>query len=236
MDEKRRLYIEEYVRTVMAGAQDPDLRMAHDFDHADRVRHWALRIAKTEDYTTLDVLEAAALLHDVGLASVPQRRAHGERSAQLAGDFLRQAAFFDTVQIDAIVYAIRYHNTLKAAGNATLDILRDADMLDLFGAMGIMRAFISHSALPAYAPHKVKGETWGMHAEDFTARFAAGVGIGDYLVDHLNFQISCYDNLHTPTARRLAQPLVRHMQMFVEQLASEVAAPLRESADPSSRV
>lgn len=62
--------IEQHVREVMAQVTNPDLRLAHDFKHVDRVRHWARRIAEAETELDLDCVEAAALLHDTGLAYV----------------------------------------------------------------------------------------------------------------------------------------------------------------------
>jgi hypothetical protein len=56
----------------------------------------------------------------------------------------------------------------------------------------------------------------------FEARFSAGQGIGDYIVDQLNFQISFYGDLKTETARRLGKPLVEFMRSFMMQLDSEI--------------
>jgi uncharacterized protein len=46
--------IEDFVRPFM-GAE-----IGHDFKHVDRVRNWALLIARREGYDDLDVVEAAA--------------------------------------------------------------------------------------------------------------------------------------------------------------------------------
>jgi hypothetical protein len=107
-----------------------------------------------------------------------------------------------TKEIDAIA-AIHAHGA-TTGGGALGAILRDADILDLLGAVGIMRACTSKYNKPEYDPQQIKGETWGMRAEDFTRRFRQGLGIGPYLVDQINFQISCYDNLQTATARAWA--------------------------------
>ena len=40
---------------------------SHGFKHVKRVRNWALLIAKKEGYKDLEMVEAAALLHDIGL-------------------------------------------------------------------------------------------------------------------------------------------------------------------------
>jgi hypothetical protein len=54
-----------------------------------------------------------------------------------------------------------------------------------------------------YEPDNIRGSTWGLTADDFSARFRAGVGVGTSIIDQLNFQMRCYENLHTQTRSRL---------------------------------
>jgi uncharacterized protein len=209
--------IEDYARQVMAE------EVAHDFKHADRVRRWALQIARSEGYEHLDIVEAAALLHDIGLARAEQRAQHGQVGAEMAARFLGENGLFAEREIEQIANAIRYHNSLRN-GPQLLDILRDADALDQFGAVGIMRALTSKSAKPEYDPRNVKGDTWGMTAREYDRQFADGRGIGAYIVDQVNFQISNYGNLRTDTAKRIAGPLVAFMRAYVTQLEAEIQA------------
>jgi putative nucleotidyltransferase with HDIG domain len=209
--------IEDYARQVMAE------EVAHDFKHADRVRRWALQIARSEGYEDLEILEAAALLHDIGLAPAEQRGQHGRIGAEMAAKFLRENGLFAEEEIEEIANAIRYHNSLRD-GAQLLDILRDADALDQFGAVGIMRALTSQSARPEYDPRNVKGDTWGMTSREYDQQFAEGEGIGAYIVDQVNFQISNYGNLRTETAKRIAAPLVALMKAYMMQLESEISA------------
>jgi hypothetical protein len=44
-------------------------------------------------------------------------------------------------------------------------------------------------------------------------------------MDQINFQMSCYDNLNTETARQIASPLIAFMRAFVEQFTAEVTDP-----------
>jgi uncharacterized protein len=208
----------------MEGATAPELRIAHDFKHVDRVRGWALQIARDEGCEDLELVEATALLHDVGLAHVEQRSQHGQVGAEIAAQFLRQRQLFADEEIDVIAETIRRHNSPPGDDEKLAQILRDADVLDAIGAVGVMRAFTSKYAKPEYDPHDVKGETWGATMREFEAQFAAGRGVGDFIVDQVNFQISFCDNLKTETAKRIAQPLVEFMQAFVIQLESEVKA------------
>jgi len=220
--------VEDYVRSVMTG------EIAHDFKHVDRVRHWALRIVEEEGFEDLEMVEIAALLHDIGLPHVDEGRErdkHGPAGAEIAERFLKESSSLTEEQIEKIVLAVRYHSSpptlvaefLEGVGEKgrLLEIIRDADMLDAVGAVGLMRAITSKSGRPEYTQGKVKGDTWGLSSRGFDDKFAEGLGVGETIVDHINFQISLYDNLHTKTARRLARPLVEFMKEYIVQLERE---------------
>jgi uncharacterized protein len=217
--------IERYVVRSMRSVTEPDLRIGHGFDHVDRVRGWAVRIARGEGIDDLAPIEAAALLHDIGLTKVAadERGRHGEVGAVIAARYLRTHEHFDRETCARIIEAIRFHNA-PSGGGVLGAILRDADKLDALGAVGIMRAFTSKYALPPYDPRHIKGATWGLPMSGFEARFAAGEGIGTTIIDQVNFQISFYGDLHTKTARRLGEPRVALMRAFVIELESEVNA------------
>ena len=214
--------IEDHVRRSMSTVTAPDLKIAHDWGHVDRVRRWALEIAENEGLD-LELVEAAALLHDIGLACVEieQRSQHAQVGAEIAAQFLHERQLFTEQEIEAITGAIRCHSSPNGGG-VLGQVLRDADKLDALGAVGIMRAFTSKYAQPEYDSHNVKGDTWEMTMEEFEKRFAEGAGIGGYIVDQVNFQISFYGELHTETARQIGQPLVEFMKAYIVQLDSEI--------------
>jgi hypothetical protein len=213
--------IEDYARSRMTSD------MAHDFKHVDRVRRWAVAIAEREGYAELDRVETAALLHDLGLSSEDRQR-HAQAGAELASAFLTEQHLFAGEDIAEIANAIQFHSSLHGQGQL-LQILRDADTLDLLGPIGLMRAFTSKHAWPEYEAGLVKGETWGWTAGQFTERFAAGVGTGHNIVDQINFQISCFDNLNTASAREFARPLVEFMHAFMAALDQQVNTPQSKS-------
>jgi uncharacterized protein len=208
--------IEDYARETLTK------EVAHDFKHVDRVRNWALRIAKEEGYEDTEVVEVTALLHDIGLANTQKRRRHAEIGAEMAAKYLRENRFFSDETIEEIAEAIRYHSSLKDRGGKLLVILKDADMMDALGAVGIMRAFTSKSWKPEYEEGSVKGETWGFPAREFSERIDNEGEVGDYIIDQINFQISYHENLRTETAKRLAWPLVEFMKNYVLQLEREI--------------
>lgn len=213
--------IEQYVLQVMGNFQYPYLKLAHDFKHVDRVRRWMLLLSHKEGFSDLEVVEATALLHDIGLAYVEHRRDHAQVGAELAAQFLTKQNIFTAPEIVMIAEAIRYHSSLSGGG-VLGGLLRDADMLDLFGAVGIMRAWTSKHMLSEYDPVNVKGETWHMSSADFTSRLKDGTGIGSCVVDQINFQISCFENLQTTTAKKMAEPLIVFMQNYLIQLDLEI--------------
>jgi uncharacterized protein len=217
--------IEDHVRQSMATVAAPDLRIAHDFKHVDRVRGWALRIARNEGLEDLVLVEAAALLHDIGLAcvEVEQRGQHAQVGAEIATRFLHERHLFADEEIEAVADAIRCHSS-PSGGGVLGEVLRDADKLDALGAVGLMRAFTSKYAKPEYDSHNVKGDTWEMAMTGFESRFAKGKGIGGHIVDQVNFQISFYGELHTETARQIGKPLVDFMKAYVVQLDTEINA------------
>ena len=208
--------VENYVKRTMTKV------IAHNFKHVDRVRNWSLQIAQEEGYQDLETIEVTALLHDIGLLYVEESSMHGPIGAQTATRFLKENGLFAEEKIKEIANAIRYHSSPRDGSGKLLEILRDADMMDAFGAIGIMRAFTSKSSKPEYNPENVKSDTWEITSRGFNQRFDKGLGIGDYIIDQINFQISYYDNLSTETAKQLAKPLVEFMKNYIIQLENEI--------------
>lgn len=221
MAEHRVSLIERFVRDEMSNFAVSDFRIGHDFKHVDRVRHWALEIAEHEGYNDSELVEAAALLHDIGLTKVKKRGQHASVGAEMATRFLHQEQLFSDMELNVVADAIRCHSSPNGGGPLG-EILRDADKLDAMGAVGLMRAFSSKYMKSEYESQDVKGHTWGLTMADFEKRFARGMGIGDTIVDQVNFQISFYSDLNTQTAKQFGWPMVEFMRGFVKQLASEL--------------
>jgi len=194
---------------------------AHDFKHVDRVRNWILLIAEKEGYRDLESAEIAALLHDIGRAKAKKVKSHGEVGAKMARKFLGKKEF-PKEKIAEICHAIANHNSNRKVSGKLAHLLRDADMLDMFGAVGLMRAVVYKSFLPEYNPENVKGETWKFNQEDFNNKLYGKADIRKTIVDVINFHISCFGNLNTKTAKKLAKPLVKYLRDYVLQLEKEV--------------
>lgn len=208
--------IENFVEDIMH-----DLT-AHDFKHADRVRNLAIYIANKEKYTNLEMVQAAALLHDIGLKFCKNRKFHGEVGAEFAHKYLSDKNYFTDEQIDEIITAIKYHDTKNERKGKLLNIIRDAEIIDSFGAIGIMRAFISNPSLKDYDHKCVKGSTWEASNQYFKNNFAKGLDPGPFMIDEINFQMSRYEDLNTAAAKELGKTYLNFMKLFLVELEFEV--------------
>ena len=117
---------------------------AHDLGHLRRVWANARAIAQEEPGADMQVLLAAAMLHDlVNLPkSSPDRAAASRLSAKAAVPLL-QAARLNADQIAATCHAIAAHSFSAGIAPETHEarIIQDADRLEALGAIGIARMF-----------------------------------------------------------------------------------------------
>jgi uncharacterized protein len=115
----------------------------HDHWHAFRVRDLGIRIAETIGADS-EVVQAAALLHDIGHGA--GRPEHAKRGANLATAILSGCGF-PADKVSAIIACIEHHHWLpRRAGDPQVPTVEyqafvDADRLDALGAVGIARAF-----------------------------------------------------------------------------------------------
>jgi uncharacterized protein len=196
--------VEAWVREIL---EQRDSR-AHGWLHTDRVRRNIQPLARAEGVNLL-LAELAALLHDVGRTQSGPEGEHGVRSAAMAEPLLARLALTHEER-EAVLHAIRWHNSGRD-DTPLLCILRDADMLDGLGAMGILRAFMSKSHLSPYnpdAPFEEGSSQWPP----------------SYSSDQLLGQMAWYERLNTDTARQLAEERFAFMQAFVVQARSEILA------------
>lgn len=209
--------IEDYVKSL-----PEDRKPAHGFDHVNRVRHWAKKIAKSEKYEDLEMVEAAALLHDIGRTIPPELgKTHGELSARMAEIFLSEKKLFKQKEIVQICEAVAHHSDIKKVDSKLLDILRDADILDLLGPIGLLRGAMAEHHLKIFDDKNIKGETWGMTNIDFNKDYTGKIGKWEALPDQYNFQMSCYYNLKTNFAKKTAKPLAQFMKMFILEVEKQ---------------
>ena len=122
---------------------------AHDAQHVLRVTRTALAIARAYPQVDGEILEAAALLHDIGRA---QERAtgesHAEAGARMAREYLLSTGW-EPARADAGAACIRTHRFRGKHPPQSLEaqILFDADKVDVVGAIGIARTLMYEGAV-----------------------------------------------------------------------------------------
>lgn len=182
--------------------------VAHGWLHTDRVRHHIRILAPAEGVDPL-LADLAALLHDVGRTQPGPEDEHGARSATLAESLLAGLPLTGDER-EAVLHAVRWHNSQRA-DTPLLCVLRDADMLDGLGAVGIMRAFMSKSHLPPYDPvaaFQLNGDPWSLAT----------------CSDQILAQRSWLNWLNTDTARQIARDRASFMDAFLDQVQGELPA------------
>lgn len=129
---------EAFLAACLSGAE-----AGHDLAHSLRVRRNALAILEEEKEADREIVELAAMLHDVADAKF-----HGgdeEKGPALASSFLKEQGF-DEQKAEHVCNIIR-HMSFKGGNEGLLwssremEIVQDADRLDAIGAIGIARAF-----------------------------------------------------------------------------------------------
>lgn len=188
----------------------------HGLDHVERVHRTALYIGRLMK-AKLDVLSAAALLHDIGRQAEMANRGkicHAAKGAELARDILRDLNLPEE-KIKDVVHCIETHRYRSDNPPKTLEakILFDADKLDSIGAIGIGRAFLFAGQLGAR-----------LHpSEDVDIMACKPYSTDDTAYREFRVKMSkVKDRLLTPMGRQLAWERHAFMEIFFERLAKEI--------------
>ena len=120
-------------------------RGSHKWDHTLRVCRLCERIGVGEG-VDMDVLLAAAYLHDIGRSYQDESNGavcHAEKGAQMAEPIVEKLALSEA-QKKNILHCIRSHRFRGRHEPETPEarVLFDADKLDAIGAVGVARAFL----------------------------------------------------------------------------------------------
>ncbi len=201
---------------------------AHDMEHVLRVYSLSLKLAENEDID-LDVLKAAALLHDIARVKEDQDNSgkidHAILGAEMAEKILRELNY-DQNKIEAIKHCIRAHRFRGSEKPKTLEakILFDADKLDAIGAIGIARCFMlagkygeriySKKSVEEYAKENLVGGKLDGRIIDITKH-----------APNLEFEIKLKripEKLYTEKAKQIANERVKFMEEFFERLEKEL--------------
>ena len=196
-------------RRYYADLRDP----AHDFDHVLRVTKMAVRIALAEG-ADVEVVRAAALLHDVGRGDASGRD-HAEIAAERARHILES---HPPEKVEAVTKAILQHRFRSELRPDSLEArcLYDADKLDSIGAIGAARAF-------AFAG-VIGQRLWGEVAPDYADRLARGDARPGEHTSHHEYVVKLSrlrELMTTQAGRAVAEERHAVMAAFFERLARE---------------
>jgi uncharacterized protein len=184
----------------------------HDKSHVERVYNLAVRIAKEEN-ADLDIVKAAALLHDIARAMEDEGKIadHAAEGAKMARKVLEEVNF-PKEKIDKVIHCIEAHRFKKGieAENLEAKILQDADRLDIIGAIGLARVFTrgGWGNMPIYDPTIPPKEKYD------------GKSLSS--VNHIYEKIlKVKDTINTNTAKEIAEERHRFVEQFLERLFKE---------------
>lgn len=217
--EKIKSHVQRLMRDSLPG---------HNFLHILRVHENALMIAKKEKADLL-IVEAAALLHDIGRKYELRdpKINHADKSAELALPFLiklskgnNKEVVFPKEKIAPVLYAIRNHRFTKGIIPNTSEarVLQDADKLDALGAVGIMRCF-SHGTTKKRLEYNPEDPVCRKRLKNKSLEFEDK----KYSIDHFYRKLfKLRGRMFTKTAKRIAAKREKIMKQFLNELGKEI--------------
>ncbi|WP_422106763.1 HD domain-containing protein [Winogradskyella sp.] len=189
----------------------------HDWFHTQRVYNNAKLIAKTENVDDL-VVELAALLHDI--ADPKFHNGDETIGPRKASTFLlKQNVDSEIIEhVSQIIENMSFKNSfdLNTSFNSKeMEVVQDADRLDAIGAIGIARCFnyggFKNRAL--YNPDILPN--LNMTKAEYKASKAPTI---NHFYEKL---LLLKDQMHTKTAKRIAQERHNYMNGFLKQFFAE---------------
>ena len=194
---------------------------AHDVAHVRRVVCTALDIADTEPGADRTVVQAAALLHDIGRGAQFRDPAvcHAEAGAAMALPFLRTCGASEP-DATRICDCIRTHRFRSDRPLVSLEarILFDADKLDAVGTIGLARSLL----------HKGKmGEPLIDADEDGRALSVPPAGSRCFFHEYAYKLKRLYDRFYTARGRELVALRRPAAEAFMRALAEEAGVDAR---------
>ena len=170
---------------------------AHTFDHTMRVFTLSMQIGEGL-LVSIRVLQAAALLHDVGRPRESETGiSHSILSGEMGAPLLQELEYTES-EIEQILDAIRTHRFSEGIEPNSLEgkILSDADKLDSMGAVGVYRAI-------AYGVTR-------------------GRGMNGFLKHADEKLLKLKDLMYTEPGKLLAEKRHEVLQKFVDELREEI--------------
>jgi len=209
----------------MAESYHDGMGGCHGPDHTERVHKTVLHIGRMMD-ASLDILSAAALLHDIGRQFETEKQGgvcHAEKGAELAKEILQKLEFSEAFIVE-VTHCIETHRYRGDKVPETLEakILFDADKLDSIGAVGIGRAFL------------FAGQTGARLHNDSEVDILACKPYSkeDTAYREFKFKMSkVKDKMLTQEGKRLAGERHDFMKLFFQRLEREIKGSDRADTD-----
>lgn len=206
--QKAEAFLGEHLANAEAG---------HDLVHSLRVRRNAMAILEEEKAADREIVELAALLHDV--ADAKFHCGDEEKGPALAALFLKEQGFDDDKSRH--VCNIIRHMSFKGGNEAgiwtsiEMEIVQDADRLDAIGAIGIARAFHygGFRNRPLYDP--AIPPKMDMTKEEY--RQAVSPTLNHFYEKLLLLK----DRMNTETGRKLARKRHEFMEAYLKEFREE---------------
>lgn len=203
---------------------------AHGMDHILRVYNMCLTMAKGENID-LEVLKAAALLHDIGgsreMNDSSGKTDHAVEGAKMAGSILQKLGFAEK-KIKHIQNCIVSHRFRSDNQPETIEakILFDSDKLDILGAIGIARGLAWVGKNGAHIHRKVS-------LKKYAKENLVGGKIGGRIKDktkhspQMDFETKLKyipGKLYTKKAKMIGRERLRYTEDFLDRLDKEISA------------
>lgn len=203
--DKANIYVKELFKNEYSG---------HDYFHTSRVFKMATLIAK-EEHANLEIVQLAALLHDVDDRKLSPETYLEQRNART---FLLNNNI-DTATIDNICEIIREVSYIGTDSVTPKTIegkcVQDADRLDALGAIGIARAFAyggNHNRLMYHPDIKPNLQ---MNAEEYFKSQST-------TINHFYEKLLCLPELiNTTSGERIAKQREEYMRAFLSEFLEE---------------
>lgn len=191
----------------------------HDWSHTFRVLHNARIIAAGEKKADIQVVETAAILHDVARPEELKSKGklcHAEIGSEIAEKYLRKCEFRNEEFIRKVCNCVKTHRYRSSGGHSPFHIeekiIYDADKLDSLGAVGVGRAFHFAGRIGARL-HNTEKEALG--SKSYSSEDSA---YREYLVKLRHI----HGKMLTKTGRKIASQRSDFMHKFFSQLNAEV--------------
>jgi uncharacterized protein len=194
--------IEEFAKKSTKGFDS-----GHDWWHLNRVRNLALYLQQAENTGDRNIIEIAALLHDIDDKKF--RKIESPGAASIISDLLHNLEVTEEI----IIKVVQINKYISFSSETKIEIrspefliVQDADRLDAIGAIGIARAF----------------NYGGFRNNSIYIPETDGYGINPSTIGHFYDKLLLLrDMMNTSTARALASERHEILEQFLEKFYKE---------------